>query len=70
MRVLRVEAGSSSPNPSGVLAAQCLDQRVPDKQAMVDQVADWTSRRNAANAEAAMHDNWRPHQAQEPIPSA
>jgi len=39
----------------GVLAAQCLDRRIPDKQTMVDQVAAWTSRRNAAKAGA----DWR-----------
>ena len=39
----------------GVLAAQCLDRRIPDKQTMIDQVDAWTSRRNAAKAGA----DWR-----------
>jgi len=39
----------------GVLAAQCLDRRIPDKQTMVDQVDAWTSKRNAAKVGA----DWR-----------
>jgi hypothetical protein len=39
----------------GVLAAQCLDRRIPDKQMMVDQVEAWTQTRNAAKAGA----DWR-----------
>jgi hypothetical protein len=39
----------------GVLAAQCLDRRIPDKQTIVDQVNAWTKSRNAANAGA----DWR-----------
>ena len=39
----------------GVLATQCLDRRIPDKQMMVDQVGAWTLKRNAANAGA----DWR-----------
>ena len=39
----------------GVLAAQCLDRRVPDKQTMIDPVAAWTTKRNTANAGA----DWR-----------
>jgi DDE superfamily endonuclease len=39
----------------GVLAAQCLDRRIPDKPTMIDQVAAWTRKRNAANAGA----DWR-----------
>jgi hypothetical protein len=39
----------------GVLAAQCLDRRIPDKQMMVDQVGAWTRERNAAKAGA----DWR-----------
>jgi len=39
----------------GVLAVQCLDRRIPDKQTIVDQVAAWTRRRNAAKPGA----DWR-----------
>ena len=39
----------------GVLAAQCLGRRIPDKQMMVDQVGAWTLKRNAAKAGA----DWR-----------
>ena len=38
-----------------VLAVQCLDRRIPDKQEMVDQVDAWTRKRNAAKAGA----DWR-----------
>ena len=36
----------------GVLAAQCLDRRIPDKQTIIDQVGAWTLKRNAAKAGA------------------
>jgi len=39
----------------GVLAAQCLKRRIPDKQPMIDHATAWTSKRNAAKAGA----NWR-----------
>ena len=39
----------------GVLAAQCLDQRIPDKQLVVDQVGAWMLKRNATKAGAG----WR-----------
>jgi len=39
----------------GVLAAQCLDRRIPNKPTMIDQVAAWTGERNAAKAGA----DWR-----------
>lgn len=38
-----------------MLAAQCLDRRIPDTQTMVNQVGAWTSKRNAAKAGA----DWR-----------
>jgi hypothetical protein len=38
-----------------VLAAQCLDRRISDKQTIVDQVNAWTKSRNAANGGA----DWR-----------
>jgi len=39
----------------GVLAVQCLDRRIPDKQTMINQVAAWTTKRNTAKARA----DWR-----------
>lgn len=39
----------------GVLAAQCLARRIPDKQTMADQVDAWTHKRNPAKAGA----DWR-----------
>jgi DDE superfamily endonuclease len=39
----------------GVLAAQCLDRRIPNKQTMVEQVDAWANKRNAAKAGA----DWR-----------
>ncbi|HLH50642.1 MAG TPA: IS630 family transposase [Roseiarcus sp.] len=39
----------------GVLACQCLSRRIPDKQTLVEEVAAWTSARNARHAKA----NWR-----------
>jgi DDE superfamily endonuclease len=39
----------------GVLAAQCLDRRIPDKQTMAGHVDAWANKRNAAKAGA----DWR-----------
>ena len=39
----------------GVLASQCLDQRIPDKQTVADEVAAWAAKRNAHHATA----DWR-----------
>jgi len=39
----------------GVLAVQCLDRRIPDKQTMINEVAAWTTKRNTAKAGA----DWR-----------
>ena len=39
----------------GVLAAQCLDRRIPDKQTIIDEVAAWVRERNKAHAVA----EWR-----------
>ena len=36
----------------GVLAAQCLDRRIPDKQTMAGHVDAWANKRNAAKAGA------------------
>jgi hypothetical protein len=34
----------------GVLASQCLDRRIPDKQTIADEVAAWVEKRNADHA--------------------
>jgi hypothetical protein len=39
----------------GVLASQCLDRRIPDKQTIIDQVAAWVRERNKNHARA----EWR-----------
>ncbi len=39
----------------GVLAAQCLDRRIPDKPTAINEVEAWTKKRNAAKAGA----DWR-----------
>jgi hypothetical protein len=39
----------------GVLASQCLDRRIPDKQTIADEVAAWVEKRNADHAAA----DWR-----------
>src|SRR6202012_5804342 len=36
----------------GVLAAQCLDRRIPDKQTLIDEIAAWEHDRNANHATA------------------
>ena len=36
----------------GVLASQCLDRRIPDKQALTKEVAAWTANRNKHHAKA------------------
>jgi hypothetical protein len=38
-----------------VLSGQCLDERIPDKQTLVDEVAAWQTSRNKAHVKA----NWR-----------
>jgi len=38
-----------------VLSGQCLDERIPDKQTLVDAVAAWRASRNKAHIKA----NWR-----------
>ena len=38
-----------------VLSGQCLDERIPDKQTLVDEVAAWQASRNKAIVKA----NWR-----------
>jgi hypothetical protein len=39
----------------GVLASQCLDRRIPDKQTIINQVAAWVRERNKNHADA----EWR-----------
>jgi DDE superfamily endonuclease len=39
----------------GVLASQCLDRRIPDKQTIIDEVAAWVRQRNKNHAAA----EWR-----------
>ena len=39
----------------GVLASQCLDRRIADKQTLVDEVAAWVANRNAHHATADWH---------------
>ena len=36
----------------GVLASQCLDRRIPNKQAIIDEVAAWVCERNKTHAVA------------------
>ena len=36
----------------GVLSAQCLDRRIPDKQTLIDEIAAWEHDRNANHATA------------------
>jgi hypothetical protein len=39
----------------GVLATQCLDRRIPDKQTLVEEIAAWEQDRNANHSKA----NWQ-----------
>jgi hypothetical protein len=39
----------------GVLASQCLDRRIPDKQTTIDQVAGWVRERNKTHTFAEWH---------------
>jgi DDE superfamily endonuclease len=38
-----------------VLSRQCMDQRIPDKQTLIDEVAAWQSQRNKNHTKA----NWQ-----------
>ena len=38
-----------------VLSGQCLDQRIPDKQTLIDEVAAWQNDRNKHHAKADWH---------------
>jgi hypothetical protein len=39
----------------GVLSTQCLDRRIPDKQALTDEIAAWEHDRNAHHTKS----DWR-----------
>jgi hypothetical protein len=39
----------------GVLAAQCLDRCIPDKQTLIDEIAAWEQERNAHQTKS----DWR-----------
>ena len=39
----------------GVLSSQCLDRRIPDKQTLVEEVAEWEFDRNANHSKANWH---------------
>ena len=39
----------------GVLASQCLDRRIPDKQAIITEVDAWVRQRNKTHAVAEWH---------------
>ena len=39
----------------GVLASQCLDRRIPDKQTIIDEVAAWVRQRNKTHSVAEWH---------------
>jgi hypothetical protein len=47
----------------GVLASQCLDRRIPDKETLTGEVAAWQERRNKNHTKA----NWRFTTADAPI---
>jgi hypothetical protein len=39
----------------GVLSAQCLDRRIPDKQTLIEEIAAWEHDRNANHTKADWH---------------
>jgi transposase len=39
----------------GVLSSQCLDRRIPDKQALIEEIAAWEHDRNANHTKADWH---------------
>src|SRR5262249_54845955 len=39
----------------GALCSQCLDCRIPDKQALIDEIAAWEDDRNANRTKAEWH---------------
>jgi hypothetical protein len=52
----------------GVLATQCLDRRIPDKETLIKEVAAWQDRRNKHQTKAdGASQAHRSHQAQAPL---
>ncbi len=53
-----------------VLASQCLDRRIPDKQTITDEIAAWVRDRNKTHAVAEWHftTNEAPRQTEELVP--
>lgn len=45
----------------GVLSAQCLDRRIPDKRTLIDEIDAWQRERNAQYARLALHHQKRPY---------
>ena len=39
----------------GVLSAQCLDRRIPDKHTLIDEIAAWQHDRNINNTKSDWH---------------
>ena len=39
----------------GVLAAQCLDRRIPDKHTLIDEIAAWECDRNVHHTKSDWH---------------
>ena len=39
----------------GVLAAQCLDRRIADKQTLIDEIAAWEHDRNVSHTKSDWH---------------
>ena len=39
----------------GVVSAQCLDRRIPDKQTLIDEIAAWEHDRNAQHTKSDWH---------------
>ncbi len=39
----------------GVLSTQCLDRRIPDKQALIDEIAAWQQERNTNHTKSDWH---------------
>ena len=46
------EGSISAESELGVLSAQCLDRRIPDKQTLIEEIAAWEHDRNANHTKA------------------
>ena len=54
----------------GVLASQCLDRHIADKQILAREVAAWQDHRNAPRqSRLAIHNRQRPRQTEKTVPS-